>query len=85
MIRRVGSADSSPPRYEAESSWLFLGLLGSFFIGFLLIISSNHLFSRLIDELGQKSANERARLFIGEEITSSIQGIELELYRMVTT
>ena len=60
----------------------FLWLIGLFFVGFLLIVGLNKLFSGLIDELGARSANERARLFVGEEIVRGIQGIEMDVYRM---
>jgi signal transduction histidine kinase/CheY-like chemotaxis protein/HPt (histidine-containing phosphotransfer) domain-containing protein len=39
-------------------------------------------FDNLQDELSAKSANERARLFVGEEIVRGIQGVERDLYLM---
>lgn len=91
MAIKVGR--SSKPKAEPQpggesgvaSPLRFLWLIGLFFVGFLLIVGLNKLFSGLIDELGAQSANERARLFIGEEITRNIQGIEMDVYRMAVT
>jgi signal transduction histidine kinase/CheY-like chemotaxis protein len=91
MVIKVGR--SSKPKAEPQpggesgvaSPLRFLWLIGLFFVGFLLIVGLNKLFSGLIDELGAQSANERARLFIGEEITRNIQGIEMDVYRMAVT
>ncbi|MBK8184076.1 MAG: response regulator [Candidatus Competibacteraceae bacterium] len=73
-----------PLREESQvvSPLRFLWLIGLFFVGFLLVVGLNKLFSGLADELGQQSANERARLFIGEEVVRNIQGIEMDVYRM---
>jgi hypothetical protein len=60
----------------------FLRLIGLFFVGFLIIVGLNKLFANLIDELGARSANERARLFIGEEVVRNIQDIEMDILRM---
>lgn len=67
---------------QVVSPLRFLWLIGLFFVGFLLVVGLNKLFSGLVDELGQQSANERARLFIGEEVVRNIQGIEMDVYRM---
>ena len=91
MVIKVGrsskpKADPQPGGESGVASPLrFLWLIGLFFVGFLLIVGLNKLFSGLIDELGAQSANERARLFIGEEITRNIQGIEMDVYRMAVT
>ncbi|MBK8898771.1 MAG: response regulator [Candidatus Competibacteraceae bacterium] len=81
----VDPTKSEPPpisESKVASPLRFLWLIGLFFVGFLLIVMLNKLFSNLIDELGARSANERARLFIGEEIVRNIQGIEMDVYRM---
>lgn len=67
---------------KATSPLRFWWLIGLFFVGFLLVVGLNKLFSGLVDELGQRSANERARLFVGEEVVRNIQGIEMDVYRM---
>ncbi len=73
----VGAGVASPLR--------FLWLIGLFFVGFVLIVGLNKLFSDLIDELREQSANEQARLFIGEEIVRNIQDIEMDILRMTIT
>ena len=60
----------------------FLWLIGLFFVGFMLIVGLNKLFSSLIEDLREQSRNERARLFIGEEIVRNVQGIEKDAYRI---
>jgi len=81
------SSAGAPPPVEsgAVSPAPFLWLIGLFFVGFLIIVGLNKLFANLIDELGARSANERARLFIGEEIVRNIQDIEMDILRMSMT
>ncbi|MBL8260628.1 MAG: response regulator [Candidatus Competibacteraceae bacterium] len=76
----VGPSPSSEAKVASPRR--FLWLIALFFVGFLLIVGLNKLFSGLVDELGARSANERARLFVGEEIVRGIQGIEMDVYRM---
>jgi len=76
-VPSVGAGGASPLR--------FLWLIGLFFVGFVLIVGLNKLFSDLIDELREQSANEQARLFIGEEIVRNIQDIEMDILRMTIT
>ena len=73
-----------PPAGESKvaSPLRFLWLISLFFVGFLLIVGLNKLFSSLIDELKEQSINEQARLFIGEEIVRGIQGVEMDVYRI---
>lgn len=52
--------------------WLF----GVFLLSLALVLGLLEFFSRLQDDLQQRSANEQARLFIGEEIVRGIYGIE---------
>jgi signal transduction histidine kinase/CheY-like chemotaxis protein len=63
----------------------FYWQLAIFLAGFLLVVGLSHLYLRLADELGLRTARERARLFIGEEIVDSIQEIEKGVYQMVAT
>jgi signal transduction histidine kinase/DNA-binding NarL/FixJ family response regulator len=76
-----GSA--APARSTTNTSlvWLF----GVFLASLLLVVGLKVFFDRLYDELGEKSANERARLFVGEEIVRGIHAIEKDLYRMAAT
>jgi signal transduction histidine kinase/ActR/RegA family two-component response regulator len=57
-------------------------LQGVFIIGFLMVFGLEQVFSSLIKELDQVSQNERARLFIGEQILRDIEAIEMNVYRM---
>ncbi len=75
------------PRIESKVAnnralfWLF----GVFIAALLLILGLKSVFSSFYDELAERSANERARLFIGEEIVSGIHGVEKSIYRMAAT
>ena len=60
-------------------------LLGLFFVGFLIIVGIGLVFQKLIDDLDHQLANQRARLFIGEQIVSDIREIELTFYQLATT
>jgi len=60
-------------------------LMGIAITCLLVVLGLKVFFDNLQDELREKSANERARLFVGEEIVRGIHGIEKELYRMVAT
>jgi signal transduction histidine kinase/DNA-binding NarL/FixJ family response regulator len=51
----------------------------------LVVLGLKVFFDNLQDELNAKSANERARLFIGEEIVRGIHGIERDLYLMAAS
>ena len=60
-------------------------LLILFFVGFLTIVGVSSLISSLIDDLSQKSSNEQARLFIGEQVVNSIRDIESTFYQLAPT
>jgi signal transduction histidine kinase/CheY-like chemotaxis protein len=70
---------------EASPGRLIPWLIGLLLAGFVLILGLQSWFSRLIDELDARSANERVRLFIGEEILRGIHHIEKDVYRLATT
>lgn len=74
---------ASPRNTSVDLSlrWLLIIFLG----GLLLVIGLRVFFSGLQDELNQHSANERARLFIGEEIVRTLQAIEKDIYKMAVT
>ena len=57
-------------------------LLILFFVGFLAIVGVSTIISSLIEELNQKSRNEQARLFIGEQIVNTIRNIESTFYQL---
>ncbi|MEW5771329.1 MAG: ATP-binding protein [Pseudomonadota bacterium] len=64
-----------------RTAWLY-GLLA---VGFTLIIGLQAWFSSLIEEIDAQRANERVRLFVGEEIARGIQALERDIYRLGTT
>ena len=76
--------DPVPGQPEEIAASRFLWLIGVFVAGLLLVVGLKVFFSHLHDELGARSANERARLFIGEEIVRVIQEIEKDVYHMTT-
>ena len=60
-------------------------LLVLFFAGFLAIVGVTAIISRLIEDLNRQSVNERARLFIGEQIVNHIRDIQSRIYQLATT
>ncbi|MEW6678461.1 MAG: ATP-binding protein [Pseudomonadota bacterium] len=68
---------------ELAASRLFW-LIGVFLGGLLLVVGLKAFFSHLDHELGHRSANERARLAIGEEVVRSINEIEKDVYMLAT-
>jgi hypothetical protein len=79
---RRGDAETPPPGEIAASR--FLWLIGVFVAALLLVAGLKAFFSHLQDELRAQSANERARLFVGEEVVRGIQAIETDVYHMTT-
>jgi signal transduction histidine kinase/ActR/RegA family two-component response regulator len=69
---------------EAIAPSRFLWLIGVFLAGLLLVVGLKAFFAHLQDELGERSGNERARLFIGEEIVRGMQEVEKDVYLMTT-
>ncbi len=76
-----------PPvaRGAVRSGRSLLWLLGVVVVCLALILGLRSFFSQLQDELNVRSANERARLFVGEEILRGIHALEMDLYRMAAT
>ena len=73
---------TEPPQAGGRSlPWLLAFVL--LCIG--LILGVRLFFADLSEELQLRSNNERARLFIGEEIVRGIQGIERDIYQMAVT
>ncbi len=60
-------------------------LVGVFFVCLCLVFGLRGYFNQLDNELKQRAANERARLFVGEEIVRGIQGVEKDIYNMALT
>ncbi|NTV95005.1 MAG: response regulator, partial [Thiobacillus sp.] len=59
--------------------WLF----GLAVLCLAVVLGLEKFFDSLQRELDAKSQNERARLFVGDEIVRGIQGVEKDMYRMV--
>jgi signal transduction histidine kinase/CheY-like chemotaxis protein len=57
-------------------------LLVAFVLGFLSIFGISLVFQRLVDDLDRQLANERAHLFVGEQIVHSIHELERRFYQM---
>ncbi len=83
MMTLPPSAPSDEQPKELAASRLYW-LIGVFLAGLLLVVGLKTFFSHLQDELGARSANERARLDIGEEVVGSILEIEKDFYLMTT-
>ena len=71
--RRAASRPLAPPIF-----WLMAIAIACL----LAVIGLKLLFESLQAELEAKRSNEQARLFVGEEILSGIQGLEKQLYLM---
>lgn len=79
----AGIGDSRPHAVTGNKRLLILA--GVFVTGLVLIAAMSLTFSSLIDDLDRQGDNERARLFIGEEIVRGIRQIEMGFYQMATT
>jgi signal transduction histidine kinase len=66
----------------SRASRLLLLLLGLFLVGFVALITLNLVVGRLMDDLKKSGDNERARVFIGEELVRTIKEMELDFNRM---
>jgi two-component system sensor histidine kinase/response regulator len=66
---------------DASLQWL----VGVSLLCLVLVFGLRGYFNGLQDELKQRGANERARLFVGDEIVRGIQGVEKDIYRMAVT
>ncbi len=69
-------------RHLDDTSRASRALLILFFVGFLAIVGVSTIISGLIEDLKQKSRNEQARLFIGEQIVNTIGKIESTVYQL---
>ena len=75
------SIHGAATQVDASLRWL----IGIFLLCVLLVFGLRGFFTDLEDELRARGANERARLFVGEEIVRGIQGVEKDIYRMAAT
>ena len=60
-------------------------LLLTFFVGFLSIVGISVIFQKMIDHLDKHRVNERALLFVGEQIVNSILEAERLFYQLSTS
>ncbi|MBP8019311.1 MAG: response regulator, partial [Hylemonella sp.] len=74
-----------PPKPRRLIDFSFAWLLGLVVGCLLLVIGFKMGFDSLQDDLREQSANERARLFVGEEIVRGIHGIQRDLYLMAAS
>jgi PAS domain S-box-containing protein len=56
-----------------------------FLLCIALVFGLRWFFNDLESDLSKRGSNERARLFVGEEIVRGIQGVEKDIYRMAVT
>ncbi|MEW6512737.1 MAG: ATP-binding protein [Pseudomonadota bacterium] len=68
-------------RLNPSIKWL-IGIGAACLVG---VLGLKLVFDNLQDELNARSVNERARLFIGEEIVRGITGIEKDIYLLAAT
>lgn len=59
-----------------------IAMLVMFFVGFLALATVSQVVQRFSDRLDEKLANERVRLFIGEQIVNTIGGAERQFFQM---
>jgi len=69
-----------PPRNHRLLTWL----MAVFVLCVGAVIGLRGYFAGLNDELNRRSANEQARVFVGEEIVLGIHGLESDLYQLAT-
>jgi signal transduction histidine kinase/AmiR/NasT family two-component response regulator len=73
---------SRPLVTATTSSKAGVGLLGLFLAGFFAIVGVSAVISSLIADLDRQSANERARLVVGEEIVTTVHQVERLFYEL---
>ena len=72
-----------PPDTRADTPLRWLVFIFLLCIG--MVFGLRWFFNDLESDLSQRGYNERARLFVGEEIVRGIQGVEKDIYRMAVT
>ncbi len=79
MLHASGRPESSVVKHTT------LVMLGTFFAGFLVVVLISLVFQRLIDDLDKRLGNERAHLFIGEQVVNTLRQIEGTYYQLAAT
>ncbi|MEG3639388.1 hybrid sensor histidine kinase/response regulator [Magnetococcus sp. PR-3] len=72
-------ADEASPRRRV---YLQMAL---FLVAFILLLLLDFIFTSVIDDLGQKTENQRARIFLGEQIIHNLTLIEKGVYALPLT
>ncbi len=72
----------SDARTKANVDQSLRWLIGIVIACLALVLGLKIVFADLQNELNERSVNERARLFVGEEIVRGIKGVEKDLYLM---
>lgn len=83
MEHTTDTQHATPDLPRAGRTVLLLLLL--FCIGIIAITVINSVTSRLLKQLEQQGANERARQFIAEDISRTVSAMELDFLRMATS
>jgi HD-GYP domain-containing protein (c-di-GMP phosphodiesterase class II) len=73
------------PERQSRAGRTVLLLLVLFFAGLASIILIDEMTNRLLLQLDRKAANQRARLFIAEDISRTVTTLELDFLRMATS
>ena len=81
----VTDSSNTLSKSTSRAARLLLLLLCLFLAGFAALITVDLVISHLMAELGKRGDNERARLFVGEELVRTIKSIELDFNRMVAS
>jgi PAS domain S-box-containing protein len=79
--RKPGAAADRAAVVSQPLRWL----TGIFLVLLVLVFALRAFFASLESDLHARGANERARLFVGEEIVLGIQGVEKNIYLMAAT
>lgn len=80
-MARDGFPVPGPVRAGRSLTWLF----GLVLACLALVLGLRVYFTQLQEDLDARLANERARLFVGEEVLRGIHGVEMDLHRMAAT
>lgn len=83
MANRSDPSTSGRAKLGVDRSLLWL--IGIVVACLALVLGLKVFFGGLQNELNERSINERARLFVGEEIVRGVGGIEKNLYLMSVT
>jgi len=70
------------PVNASEPTRAGVTLLSIVMTGFVALIATSWIITSMVDQLGQRSANERARLFIGEQLVNRIKEIQSKFFEV---